>query len=101
MEREDRLELAADGGKTQLRLRVKPGARHREIRGVRAGALEVSVTAPPERGRANRAVLELLAEVLGVAPSRIELVRGHAGREKTIRVPLPPETVRERLKGPP
>jgi len=44
------------------------------------------VTAAPEGGEANRAVVVLLAEAFGVAPSRIELVRGAASRDKLFRV---------------
>lgn len=47
--------------------------------------IKVYVTVPPEDGKANAAVLKLLAEELGVAPSRLEIMRGGTGRNKTIR----------------
>jgi uncharacterized protein YggU (UPF0235/DUF167 family) len=50
------------------------------------GVFRVRVTAAPEGGEANRAVIALLAEALGVAPSRIALVRGAASRDKLFRV---------------
>ena len=50
------------------------------------GVLRVRVTAAPEGGEANRAVIALLAEVFGVAPSRVELVRGATSRDKLFRV---------------
>ena len=52
------------------------------------GAIEVRVrvTAPPERGKANRAVVKLLARELAVAPTAIEVVRGAASRRKTVRI---------------
>ena len=93
------LELVEIPGGTRLRLRVKPGARQRAILGVHAGALKLSVTTPPERGKANRSAIRLLAEVLDVAPSEIELLAGHASRDKTVLVPLPAATVVERLGG--
>ena len=50
------------------------------------GVLRVRVTAAPEGGEANRAVIGLLAEAFGVAPSRVELVRGAASRDKLFRI---------------
>jgi uncharacterized protein (TIGR00251 family) len=91
------LELVAIPGGTRLRLRVKPGARKRAILGVHAGALKLSVNAPPERGKANRAAIRLLAEALDLLPSDIELLAGHGSRDKTVFVPLPAATVVERL----
>ncbi len=49
--------------------------------------LRVFVTAAPERGRANRAVVELVAHHLGIAPSLVALTRGHRGRRKLLTVP--------------
>ena len=69
-----------------LEVRVAPRARRSLVVGWRAGALRVSVTAPPTDGRANRAVAELLAAAFGVAPSSIELVSGAGARDKRFRV---------------
>jgi uncharacterized protein YggU (UPF0235/DUF167 family) len=71
----------------QLRIQVHPGARRQSLRGRRAdGALRLEVTAPPERGRANQAVTELLAGLLGVERRRLEVVRGLAARAKVVEV---------------
>ena len=48
--------------------------------------MRLRVTAPPVEGEANRAVAALLARVLGVAPSRIRVVRGERGREKLVEI---------------
>lgn len=48
--------------------------------------LAVSVTAVPEDGKANAAMLKLLAEHLGVPPSRLTILRGHTARQKQIKV---------------
>jgi len=48
------------------------------------GALRVRVTAPPEDGRANEAILALLARALGQPRSSLELLRGATGRDKLI-----------------
>src|SRR5438093_1475560 len=87
----------SDGG-ARLRVRAKAGARRTGIDGVHAGALKVSVTAAPERGRANEAIERLLAESLGLPPSTVRVVSGHTAREKTIEVSgLGPEEVARRL----
>jgi len=70
-----------------LHVRVQPKARASAIVGWQAGALRVRVTAAPEDGRANRAVIELLAERLSIPPSSIALVRGAASRDKWFRLP--------------
>jgi uncharacterized protein len=67
-------------------VRVQPRARRDEIAGEREGRLLVRVTAPPVEGRANEAVRKLLAKRLGIAPGRIEVARGQAGRDKLIEV---------------
>jgi len=68
-------------------VRVQPKARASAIVGWQAGTLRVRVTAAPEDGRANRAVIELLAESLSIPPSSIALVRGAASRDKWFRLP--------------
>ena len=69
---------------TRLRLRVSPGSGRAEIVGRHGDAWKVRVTAAPERGRANEAVLRLLADALAVPRTALTLVSGHAAREKTV-----------------
>jgi hypothetical protein len=69
---------------TRLRLRVAPGAGRSEIVGRLGDAWKVRVTATPERGKANDAVLRLLAQRLDVAPSGLTIVSGHASRDKVV-----------------
>jgi len=70
-----------------LHVRVQPKARANAVKGWHGAALRVSVTAAPEDGKANRAVIALLAETFDVAPSSINLVRGAASRDKWFRLP--------------
>jgi len=84
-------------GGTRVRLRVKPGARKNAILGVRGDALKVSVTAPPDRGKANDAVVALLAEALDLPARSVTIVSGQASQDKVIVVPLPAETTRRLL----
>ena len=65
-----------------LPVRAQPGARRAGVLGEQAGALKVAVTAPPEDGRANKALIEVLREALKVKRSQIALLSGEASREK-------------------
>jgi uncharacterized protein len=65
-----------------LPVRAQPGARKAGVLGEWNGALKVAVTAPPEDGRANQALVELLREALGVKRSQVELIGGQTSRDK-------------------
>ena len=82
---------------TRLRLRVHPKARRNAITGLRGDALKVSVTAPPEQGKANEAVLEVLAAALAIPASSIALVSGAASRDKVVEVDLDTDEIARRL----
>jgi uncharacterized protein (TIGR00251 family) len=80
------IELNEQGGGTVFRVRVLPGAMRSRVVGEYGGALKVSVVAPPERGKANRALCDLLAEVLGVTRRQVEVIAGEVSRDKLVRV---------------
>jgi uncharacterized protein len=90
----DELEISPVGGGTRLRLRVKPGARKTAVTGVHGGALKVSVAAPPEKGKANRAVVALLAKALGMPTSAVTIAAGDTSQDKVVHVALDPAAVR-------
>ncbi|HEY1368372.1 MAG TPA: DUF167 domain-containing protein [Gaiellaceae bacterium] len=69
---------------TRLRLRVSPGAARSGIVGRHGDAWKVRVAAPPEDGRANEAVLRLLAEQLSLPRTAVTLVSGHGTRDKIV-----------------
>lgn len=69
-----------------IAVRLKPRGSRDELLGVRDGVLEAKVTAPPVEGRANKALCKMVAKRLGVAPSRVAVVRGAKAREKVVRV---------------
>ena len=77
--------MASSTGCT-ISVRVQPRASRNRVEKYRDGILRVSVTAPPHGGRANAAVLELLAGTMGIAKSRLRIVRGHAARDKVVAV---------------
>jgi uncharacterized protein YggU (UPF0235/DUF167 family) len=72
----------ADG--VRLQLRVKPGGRADRLLGPHDGALKLEVRAAPERGRANDAVIRLLASSLGLGRSQVEVIAGAAARDKVV-----------------
>lgn len=76
-------DLAVSGA--EFALRVTPRARREGLSRDGAG-LRAAVTAPPEDGKANAAVQALLAHALGVARTRLVLVRGAAARDKVFRL---------------
>lgn len=91
------LELTADGGGVRLRLRVSAGASRSRVLGVHGGALKLSVKAPPERGKANREVLAVVAEAFGLAASDVELVAGETAPDKAVRLPVSPAEAARRF----
>lgn len=78
--------LREDDAGVILKIRVKPRARRNAIAGVHNDAVLVEVTAPPEQNRANDAVIALLADVLDLPKSRVEIISGHSFREKLVRL---------------
>lgn len=63
-------------------VRAQPGARKNSVLGERAGALRVAVSAAPEKGKANAAIAEVLADALGCRSSQVTLIAGETSREK-------------------
>lgn len=70
----------------RLEVKVVPGASRRGLAGWLGDALRVRVTEPPERGRANEAVRELLADALRVTTDRVRLVAGHTAPRKVFEI---------------
>ncbi|MDZ4783641.1 MAG: DUF167 domain-containing protein [Planctomycetia bacterium] len=75
-----RLEQRTEG--VILPVKASPGARENALRGVHDGQLKVSVTAAPEKGKANKAIIEVLARTLDLKRSQIEIIAGETSSEK-------------------
>lgn len=69
----------------EFRVRATPRARRPSLT-EEAGVFRISVTAPADEGRANAAVAQALAHALGVAKTRLTLLRGATARDKTFRL---------------
>ena len=77
-------EDVADG--CTLAVRLHPGAKKNDVTGLHAGAVKISLTAPPVDGRANEALIEFVAGLLRIPRSRVALVSGVTGRMKMLRI---------------
>lgn len=90
--------LRQAGDDVLLTLHIQPGAKKTEIAGEHGEALKIRLAAPPVDGKANDCLIAFLAERLGVAKSRVELVSGQSSRAKRVRVAaLSADAVRARL----
>ena len=70
-----------------LAIRLTPRSSKDEIKGLRAdGALRITVMAPPVEGKANQALVRLLAEQLGVKRSCVEIATGHGSSDKLVQL---------------
>ncbi len=70
----------------KIKVKVKPNAKKNEVKKIEEGFYEVRVTVVPEKGKANKKVIELLSKELKVPKSRIKLVRGETSKEKIFEI---------------
>jgi uncharacterized protein (TIGR00251 family) len=70
----------------RIGIRLQPRASSSGITGERGGRITVRVTAPPVDGKANDALVRLVAKRLGVARSRVSIVRGQSSRDKLLEI---------------
>lgn len=80
------LEIFAGDDSLSFRVKVAPRASRSSVNGVHAGALKVSLTAPPVEGAANAALGELLAKLLAIPRRDVEITHGQHAKLKTVRV---------------
>ena len=90
--------LGAVSASTRLELRVVPGATRPGVAGRHGASWKIRVAAPPEGGRANEAVVTLLAETLGLSRRNVAVVSGKTSRDKVIALTgISPEETEQRL----
>jgi len=68
-----------------VKIKVVPNARKNEVLG-EEGRLKVYVTSPPTGGKANKAVVELLAEFFGIKKGDVKIIKGEKSREKIVEI---------------
>lgn len=84
-----------------LQVRVTPRAGRTEVIGWQGDVLRVRVAAPPVQGKANAALLRILADVLDVSVGALRIVRGESSRSKTVQIEgVSEEEVRQALGAP-
>jgi uncharacterized protein (TIGR00251 family) len=93
------IELTAHPQGTILCVHAQPGAKRNGIIGERAGAVRVAVTAAPEKGKANAAIQDVLADALGLRPARIAMLSGETSRQKRFLIAdVTPDELRAKLQ---
>ena len=93
------LSLRAQDGAVLVKVAARPGAGRDAVLGVQGDALRLAVAAPPDKGKANEALRELLAKTLGVKRGAVALVSGETARAKVFRVEgLTVESAREAVE---
>jgi uncharacterized protein (TIGR00251 family) len=80
------ISLVADGAAVLLPVRAQPGAKRTGVIGQHGGRLKVAVTAIAEKGKANEALVDAIAEVFGLKRSQVTLVSGQTSNQKVFRL---------------
>jgi uncharacterized protein (TIGR00251 family) len=78
--------VEVSGGGLLLHCHIQPRAARDAIVGLHDGRLKIQVASPPVDGKANDQLIRFVAKLLGVAKSRVSLVRGETSRHKTLRI---------------
>ena len=90
--------LSILGSEAKISLRVYPNAARSEVTGFAGGILQVKISAPPVRGKANKELLAFLSQLLGVGKGVLTIIKGHTSRNKIIVIDgLSQEEVMKRL----
>lgn len=70
----------------EILIKAVPGASRDQLAGALGDRLKVRISAPPEGGKANKAICALIANTLGVSKSSVEIISGHTNPEKRVRI---------------
>ena len=70
----------------RLTIKVTPNAGHNEVTGYKEGVWQIKIGAAPDKGKANKELIDFLAEKLGIRKSAIEIIKGQTSRNKVITV---------------
>jgi uncharacterized protein (TIGR00251 family) len=75
-----------DSSEVLLKVYLQPKSSKNEIAGAYRDGIKIRVTAPPSEGKANKALIKLLAKELRIPESNIEILKGHHSREKILKI---------------
>ena len=93
--------MSVSENEARIAVRVYPNAARNEVVGLTDGVLQVKVSAPPVKGKANIELIAFLSKALGVSKSRVGIIKGHTARNKVITIQgLSREDVMRRLLPP-
>jgi len=67
-------------------VQIQPRSSKDQIVGLHNGRLKIKISAPPVDGKANQALIEFIAKALGVSKSKVEIVKGHSSKLKTLKI---------------
>jgi len=87
----------ADGG-VYINIHAQPGARREKLCGMHGDAVKIAVRQAPEAGKANAAIVDYLAEALGLARQNLEVTSGHTSRRKRLFVKGDAARIAERIE---
>ena len=82
----------------RIAVKVKPKSQKEYVKSLGENQFVVAVTEPPEKGNANEAVIQALAEYFGIAPSLIGIVSGATSRQKIVEIDAPEEVIVRRAQ---
>lgn len=78
------IEVTESGSGIIIPIKVQPNASKERIVGEHDGQLKIAVAAPPEKGKANKAVIKLIAKKLNIKVSSISILSGETSRDKRL-----------------
>jgi uncharacterized protein (TIGR00251 family) len=78
------LSLDKNRGHHRLTVKVTPNAGRNEITGFKEGVLHIKIGAPPDKGKANKELIDFLAETLGIRKSAIGIIKGQTSHNKVV-----------------
>jgi uncharacterized protein (TIGR00251 family) len=91
--------LREHDGRTTLTLHIQPGAKKTEVAGLYGEALKIRLAAPPVDGKANAALIDFVAQRLGLPKAQVSLKSGQSSRRKVLEIQATPPDIRQRLLG--
>ncbi len=93
------LKISTEENGVLLSVKVVPGASRTRFAGELDGRAKLAVAAPPERGKANKALITFLAKLLGLRARDVTVIAGHTSPQKTIRIEgTTPDALRAALR---